>query len=137
VIVRANWHNLIGFSFTGLLVFAGSLEARAGFVLAGLEHAPPVRTERSMRASAPGEPLPAAPLRLDRIVPNVVGHHTPGSTMSGQGSSITRGGSTAPVALLPMQAGSSTGDLLAYRLSEPGIALPVPFLDGVFRPPRG
>jgi hypothetical protein len=135
--VRFNWHNLIGFAFAGLLVSGGALESDAGLVHFRLDDAPLVTSECSTMASSPAQPLPAVPPTLDRNVPGVVGLHTPGSTMTGQGSSITSSGSSAPAAMVPATADSSPGSLLAYRLAKPGLALPVPFLDGVFRPPRG
>lgn len=80
------------------------------------------------------QPRPNSPDQ-ERIAPHV-GLLGCSASMSGP-SSLSSGNNTAqslPVILASDD--DSTGNLRAYTLQESDLLLPVPFLDGVFRPPK-
>ena len=136
--MRFSTRNLIGFPLAGILLLACTANAQAGFMLTELDDPASVQSTQRAMASVPSEPQPSQPKQptVERVVSEQFGLHSSGS-MTGNSSSVSGGGSSVPAAMLPTDADVTTRDLLAYQLAEPGLSLPVPFLDGVFRPPRG
>ena len=110
----------------------------AGFVLQG-SSTPLSRLDFNAAQSSTTSttPVEAPPTPL----PSVIRQHLDGIANSGSmtGSSVLSGatGSLAPVAVLEVGVAAGGSGLLTYLLVEPYLPIPVPFLDGVFRPPRG
>jgi hypothetical protein len=58
------------------------------------------------------------------------------ATSSSMGSSGSGSSSVVPAFALVDTHSCSTGQIETYLIARPGVELPVPFLSGVFRPPR-
>lgn len=133
---RITSHKLIGFCTAGLLVLMSASVARAGFVSPNLELSTHISKEKpgATIAKTPQTPKEKVDIRLfsqdGYFSPN--SNSTAGNVNTGPQSGPS---SCATVAGF-METGVSGGILSAYLLAEPGIFLPAPFLDGVFRPPQ-
>lgn len=128
------------YCFAGILFLCCGERAQAGFVVPALDSGM-ANDATALGAGASAErendqaeqfPQPATAERREQQD----AFASPSSNMSSNGS-VTSGGGPAPaVAFLADAPIASNGRLTAYLLAEPALLLPVPFLDGVFRPPR-
>lgn len=136
---RFSGYKLISLCAAGLFVLLCAPRAQAGFVSPEFETV--AQSSTSMAGATDGEEeTPRVPEKdIDQILLNQVGLFSPGSGSSaGNVNTVSQGGASGSPAVADLlQSNVSGGQLTAYLLSEADILLTVPFLDGVFRPPRG
>ncbi len=132
-------NSMIGLCTAGMLFLLSASDAKADFVTPRFDLASPSFSNGMSGAAEGQEPAERIPHeRIDYYLQlEVDGLFSPGST-TGASSTASHGGScgSPPAAEVITQSNVSGRQLIAYLLSEPCLNLPVPFLDGVFRPPR-
>lgn len=129
-----------------VLICAGTLflccedRAQAGFVVPDLESSA-IAEPIALQSGSAGMEVPddasdrfPEPQKAERDVPHAA-LASQSSSMSSNGS-VTSASSAPVVAQIVDAPVASNGQLTAYLLAEPALQLPVPYLDGVFRPPK-
>ena len=127
----------IGFAF-GLVVYLyGAQAAEASFVTvcfdgesAGIEAFEPIG------AGAVPDDTPKPDRSLTRLLFDSGLHALPADASSGMSTGVSSGPSVVPPAVLGDAYDCSSGQLVTYLAAQPTLLLPIPFLDGVFRPPQ-
>lgn len=133
-------YNLTRLCLAGAVLLLCATSAQAGFVVPDLEESRLESLEAGSAASsssAPREDQPASPEFRRDVSNKALGTQSSNGNMSGQGTGPQTSGPAPSAATPPAIPNTGNGGLIAYLLQEPALLLPVPFLDGVFRPPRG
>lgn len=129
-------HRLIAFAFGLALSLYAAEAAEAAFLPVNLDAgAARIDVFESAGEAVPLTDLPQEDSSLSKLLLEFGLLAVPLDSSGGMGSTGS-GPSSVPPFVLADTHECSSGQVVAYLVDQPQLRVPIPFLDGVFRPPR-